>query len=425
MLVRSVLLILLISHPKWSGQQNTEDPDDEPAFNSKPYECNTHAQIMEIEQLNLKRLAYSYMHNMLFLFLDDKVIHFSTPRMTKDSDEDGKYSLVVTPSYFIDRSEHPKDIFKGKMFGHLYRIGREKTVGPKPVNTERVLELFLEEPKDPQSDRFEFKERATQIDMKGTPGALETDTVEPTLLEPFNWKKEYVECWANAIRYGETNFLGEEYISLQFTYCNQTSFPPIKMFAMWLRSFDPAQLINVTTFLITADKPQVLMSDKRVNYTNYHAWNETYSVFNSFEVGPIPLTEYLSCQTTFSKVREIKGFWYYDKHFYAFFSRYYLIVEMNAKEYPLTLKAHRLPIDFEEKGVNFEILRTKWIKVLGPKVYLAPHVESNTVYEIQTVSTDRQINKLKRMENPPRFDCPGNTLLVEGNLYCFSGRHSY
>ena len=221
--------------------------------------------------------------------------------VTRKQNKDGRYGLVVSHAQVLPREE--------KEFGNLKTLGYfYKTQG----DAQKIFELF----KDNQT----MADHVREIDIGSMEGPTDRKNEKLGLdsIKPFKREDPYNECWVNAISVAKAD-QSEPTIYLQKSFCNSTTFPSIRMFAMWLRSFDPNKPLNFTTILITGDN-KMLITDKIIDYQKYKAQQSDFLV-NSFEVGPIPLAEYFGCQVPLTSTRSIKGFFYSKKKYYAIFSR--------------------------------------------------------------------------------------------------------
>ena len=289
MLARSVLLVLIVilSNPQWTSQLAP--------VTDAPFVCDTYEKKNSFD--NLAMMAYSYITNNLYLFLKNKhVIYFKAPKMMRKENRVAQYGLIVGQAFESktmfgvtprDQSQH--------IIGHLYSLNDDTTDETK-VTSMRFFNLYLnaivhQNPHTLSSDLDE-------IQVDGTPGKMLDDTVDNSweFLNSFKTKKQYLKCWINFIRFRKTK------IVIDHTYCNETSYPPMRQFVMWLRSFNTSQPLDITTLFVTADK-QILMSDKKIEY-KWFGQNVNF-VRSSFEVGPIPLTEFMSCPTTIRDTREV------------------------------------------------------------------------------------------------------------------------
>lgn len=401
MLVRSVLLVLFVffSSHKWSDQLSS----------GQPYYCDSNAKIEEIKQMDIKRLLYSYTSNTIYLILADKIIYFRSPKITRKSNKDGLYGLVTSLAFYLPQQE----IVGRKVLGHFYQVD-DFDAETNKAKSQIVYEMYLDKQVNGSS---KFTGKARKLKFDPIPGEREAADSQPQELHPF-WQEvepqNYEGCWANAVRYGS------ESIYLSSAYCNATSTPAGKMFLMWLRSFDPHQPVNISTFLISADN-RLLISDQKINYQMYVKEIPGFQL-NSFIMPPISFTEFLSCQTSVSEDREIKGWHYAANKFYVFLGRHYLIVDRQfvetGQDKPKQLQAYNL--QFEDPGTRLEMLRSVWVKVFGPTTYLIPY--HRYIFEIK-LDKDNKVRPLSTIQQTSYIDyCAFNMLVVENNVYCFNGK---
>ena len=91
--------------------------------------------------------------------------------------------------------------------------------------------------------------------------------------------------------------------------------------------------------------------------------------------------------------------------------------------HPATLNA--FPLRFEQayydEGGHYEMLRTKWVKLIGSRALLVPNAKSRTMYEIR-MTDDGLIDVLKKFEHPD-VNCSFNLIEVQELYYCFDGKH--
>ena len=429
MLVRCVqfVLIVLFASPKSIAQPAPKWDPKQLVFRNT-FDCDSYSKIDDIERFDIKRLAYSYKLDMIFMFLDyDKVVYFKAPKLSGKGSSDGQYSLTVGTPFITQNAGFRGPFNINNLLGHVYLIN-EKTNKRDNFTDYRAIEIYTgpwEENGRP------YNEEANEIDLDINPGRIKDENIHSHLkiTDPIEMKSMYLNCILVGIIVGRRN-AGIPQITLDHTYCNQTSYPSIKAFTMWLRTFDAKKPLKLTGMFITADN-KVLISEKTFDYSEYleRADKEVFHEINSFEVGPIPVIEFLSCQTTFSDPREVKGFLFTEKGGpLAIFARYYVQLptdDVDVDYLPVSMKAYNLRYEREEvEDVRFEIYRSVWVKTIGEEVYFVPHEASGKAYELHVNDATGLIEKLEEISDPPKINCSFSTLLIKRKLFCFEGKHS-
>ena len=382
-----------------------------------------------MEQVYVNRLTYSYIwKDVFFYFGGDRLIYFSEPIMTRKDDKEGNYGLIVGQPLFMEMGVWLDERTRFGTMWNAYHVIKHNTRGRGyDPDDEGVYDLFLN---IWENGTRTLSPLLDSYDLDVTAGGLIfRDVLRPDLLANFNLKHEYTECWVNLIITGY--FAGSnpnEYdkLVIENTYCNETAYPPILQFLMWVRTFDPNLPVNISALFVTADS-QVLITEKQINYQKYRQNSSDFEI-NSHEIGPIPLTEFLSCQTTINNIRQVKGIFYNKNTFYVIFARYYVMIDearIKPGEIPaeLNLKAHNLKFEQEyyKAGGRYEMLHTLWVKVVDGQNYLIPDPQSKIIYQIHLMP-DGRFNVLRKAKDPPNIDCAYNTLHVQNIMYCFEGR---
>lgn len=189
-----------------------------------------------------------------------------------------------------------------------------------------------------------------------------------------------------------------------------------------LKFFVPFNIKNkFTSLFFNIDETNNL----HIQRTMYQTPNVLTSI--EYRLSPIPIDEFFACHRDPISERELKGIFYDKKakRFYLFINRFFRKLK---KDFDLVEENFKLPfpatfdsLKFDERlNPEFEVVNSKYVKSAGDTSYLATSI--GFVFELNAENLDE---KFTQLEKNIIDRCPKQTLLVEGEVFCFGEADYY